>query len=97
MTLDAEKRLDAIQQLKNSAMGFNLATHDLEIRGAGEFLGEEQSGQMQAIGFSLYMELLEAAVKSLKAGEEPSLELTMHQGPDVEFTYQCIYSRAICA
>ncbi|MGA2655497.1 MAG: transcription-repair coupling factor, partial [Gammaproteobacteria bacterium] len=69
MTADAVKRLDAISAAEELGMGFTLATHDLEIRGAGEFLGEEQSGHMQAIGFSLYMELLERAVTSLKNGE----------------------------
>jgi transcription-repair coupling factor (superfamily II helicase) len=69
MTADAVKRLDALAAVEALGMGFTLATHDLEIRGAGEFLGEEQSGQMQAIGFSLYMELLDRAVNSLKKGE----------------------------
>ncbi len=69
MTADAQKRLDAIAAVEELGMGFTLATHDLEIRGAGEFLGEEQSGHLQAIGFSLYMELLERAVTSLKNGE----------------------------
>jgi transcription-repair coupling factor (superfamily II helicase) len=84
LTSDAEKRLDAISKLEDLGAGFALATHDLEIRGAGEFLGEEQSGNMQEIGFSLYMELLERAVKSLKKGEkldlfkqEPSIEIDL--------------------
>ena len=80
---DAEKRLEAICQLEELGAGFQLATHDLEIRGAGELLGEEQSGQIEAVGFSLYMELLESAVKALKAGEEPSLEQALPQGPEV--------------
>jgi len=67
-TADAVKRLDAIASLEDLGAGFTLATHDLEIRGAGEFLGEQQSGDIQAIGFSLYLELLEQAVKTLKAG-----------------------------
>lgn len=68
---DAAKRLDAIAGMNELGAGFNLASHDLEIRGAGELLGEEQSGHIEAIGFSLYMELLEQAVKALKAGKEP--------------------------
>ena len=64
--------------------GFALATHDLEIRGAGELLGEDQSGQMETIGFSLYMELLENAVDALKAGREPSLEDLTSQQTEVE-------------
>ncbi|WP_145541140.1 transcription-repair coupling factor [Yersinia alsatica] len=80
MTTDAKKRLEAIASLEDLGAGFALATHDLEIRGAGELLGEDQSGQMTTIGFSLYMELLESAVDALKEGREPSLEdLTSNQ------------------
>ncbi len=80
MTKDAVKRLEALESLDNLGAGFILATHDLEIRGAGELLGSEQSGQIESIGFSLYMELLESAVKALKEGREPSLdELTQQQ------------------
>lgn len=80
MTKDAQKRLEALESLDNLGAGFLLATHDLEIRGAGELLGSEQSGQIESIGFSLYMDLLESAVKALKAGREPSLdELTQQQ------------------
>ncbi|RQM37625.1 transcription-repair coupling factor [Erwinia psidii] len=80
MTTDAHKRLEAIASLEDLGAGFALATHDLEIRGAGELLGEDQSGQMESIGFSLYMELLENAVDALKEGREPSLEdLTSNQ------------------
>ncbi|BDH46260.1 transcription-repair-coupling factor [Salmonella enterica subsp. enterica serovar Choleraesuis] len=74
MTTDAQKRLEAIASLEDLGAGFALATHDLEIRGAGELLGEDQSGQMETIGFSLYMEMLENAVDALKDGREPSLE-----------------------
>ncbi len=74
MTKDAKKRLAAIASLEDLGAGFTLATHDLEIRGAGELLGEEQSGQMSQIGFSLYMEMLDQAVTSLKEGKQPSLE-----------------------
>ena len=76
MTTDAKKRLEAIEQLEDLGVGFMLATHDLEIRGAGELLGEGQSGQIQHIGFTLYSELLERAIKSLRSGEsleEPDL------------------------
>jgi transcription-repair coupling factor (superfamily II helicase) len=84
MTGDAAKRLEAIESLEDLGAGFTLATHDLEIRGAGELLGEEQSGQIQEIGFSLYMELLDRAVRSLKAGAEPDLEKGMRAGPEIE-------------
>lgn len=84
MTSDAIKRLDAIASLEDLGAGFTLATHDLEIRGAGELLGEQQSGNMQAIGFSLYVELLEHAVKALKSGKEPSLEKPLHTGAEID-------------
>jgi len=80
MTKDAAKRLEAISQLEDLGAGFMLATHDLEIRGAGELLGDEQSGQIESIGFTLYMDMLEQAVQALKDGKEPSLEgLTRHR------------------
>ncbi|OAT75047.1 transcription-repair coupling factor [Mangrovibacter phragmitis] len=84
MTPDAQKRLEAIASLEDLGAGFALATHDLEIRGAGELLGEDQSGQMETVGFSLYMELLENAVDALKAGREPSLEDLTSQQTEVE-------------
>ena len=74
MTKDARKRLEAIGALEDLGAGFMLATQDLEIRGAGELLGDEQSGHISKIGFTLYMEMLEDAVKSLKEGREPSLD-----------------------
>ncbi|MEB4592118.1 transcription-repair coupling factor [Candidatus Thiothrix sp. Deng01] len=73
MTPDAVKRLEAIESLEDLGVGFTLATHDLEIRGAGELLGEGQSGQIQEIGFNLYNDLLERAVKALKSGKVPEL------------------------
>ena len=75
LTDDAKKRLDAIESLEDLGVGFTLATHDLEIRGAGELLGENQSGQITEIGFSLYSELLEKAVESLKKGESSNVPL----------------------
>ncbi len=84
MTTDAQKRLEAIASLEDLGAGFALATHDSEIRGAGELLGEDQSGSMETIGFSLYMELLENAVDALKAGREPSLEDLTSQQTEVE-------------
>ena len=70
----ARKRLEAIQAMEELGSGFYLAMHDLEIRGAGEVLGDSQSGQMQEVGFGMYIEMLNAAVRSLKAGREPDLE-----------------------
>jgi transcription-repair coupling factor (superfamily II helicase) len=83
MTADAVKRLEAIDSLEDLGSGFTLATHDLEIRGAGELLGDEQSGQIQEIGFSLYTELLGRAVESLRAGEEPNLDTPLDSGVDI--------------
>ena len=73
ITPQAQKRLDAIQLLEDLGAGFHLAMHDLEIRGAGELLGDSQSGEMQEIGFTLYSDMLNHAVKQLKAGKEPDL------------------------
>lgn len=74
ITSDAQKRLEAIATFDDLGIGFTLATHDLEIRGAGELLGEEQSGDMQEVGFTLYMDLLSRAVDALKSGIEPDYE-----------------------
>jgi transcription-repair coupling factor (superfamily II helicase) len=73
ITTNAKKRLEAIQAMEELGSGFYLAMHDLEIRGAGEVLGENQSGDMHEIGFNLYCTMLDLAVKSLKAGKEPDL------------------------
>ncbi|MEK6219987.1 MAG: transcription-repair coupling factor [Psychrobacter cryohalolentis] len=70
---DAKRRLHAIERANTLGAGFMLASEDLEIRGAGEILGKQQSGNMQAIGFSLYMDMLERATKAIKAGKEPDL------------------------
>jgi len=83
LTKDAEKRLEAISAAQDLGAGFMLATHDLEIRGAGELLGEEQSGQIETIGFTLYMEMLEQAVKAMKSGKTPSDDLSFNQGAEV--------------
>ena len=80
----AKKRLEAIVDLEALGSGFLLATHDLEIRGAGELLGEEQSGHIHTVGFSLYMELLEEAVQALKSGEEPQGEKSLHKEPEID-------------
>ena len=84
ITADAKKRLDAISSMDELGAGFTLATHDLEIRGAGELLGEEQSGQMTEVGFSLYTELLERAVQSIKQGKLPDVDAAEYRGADVE-------------
>ncbi|TCD23895.1 transcription-repair coupling factor [Pseudomonas sp. IC_126] len=83
MTPDAEKRLEAIANSQDLGAGFVLATHDLEIRGAGELLGDGQSGQIQAVGFTLYMEMLERAVKAIQKGEQPNLDQPLGGGPEI--------------
>ena len=85
MTSDARKRLQAIESLEELGVGFTLATHDLEIRGAGELLGEGQSGQITEIGFTLYAELLERAVKSLKSNQPIDFESPLMRASEVDF------------
>ncbi len=84
MSADAKKRLEAIGNLEDLGAGFMLATHDLEIRGTGEILGQEQSGQMESIGFSLYIDMLKQAVKDLKLGKTPNLDQPIQQQTDIE-------------
>ncbi|MDT0594168.1 transcription-repair coupling factor [Glaciecola petra] len=91
MTKDATKRLEAIASLEDLGAGFALATHDLEIRGAGELLGDDQSGQINTVGFNLYMEMLEAAVEALKEGKEPSLTDTLGKQTEVELRIPALF------
>ena len=84
ITADAIKRLEAIESLEELGAGFTLATHDLEIRGAGELLGDDQSGQIHEVGFSLYSELLERAVASLKSGKPVDLDAPLDHGPEID-------------
>jgi transcription-repair coupling factor (superfamily II helicase) len=84
ITADAQKRLEALASLEELGAGFTLATHDLEIRGAGELLGDEQSGQIQEIGFGLYTELLDRAVRALKSGKIPDFDLSSEHETEVE-------------
>ena len=84
MTPSARRRLEAIASLECLGVGFALATHDLEIRGAGELLGEGQSGQINAIGYSMYTRLLERATKSLKKGEHIPLNRPLTDGPEID-------------
>lgn len=91
---DSVKRLDAIVSLEDLGAGFTLATHDLEIRGAGELLGEEQSGNMHAIGFDLFMEMLERAVNDLKSGKTPELQAPIKEGPDIDLRMSTVIPEA---
>jgi transcription-repair coupling factor (superfamily II helicase) len=77
MTKDALKRLEAIESLEDLGAGFTLATHDIEIRGAGELLGSGQSGQMHEVGYRYYMQLLDRAVEAIRQGREPALDAPM--------------------
>jgi transcription-repair coupling factor (superfamily II helicase) len=81
---DAAKRLEAIESMEELGAGFVLATHDLEIRGAGELLGEQQSGQMTEIGLAMYLDMLDHAVKALKDGREPALDKPLVAATEVE-------------
>lgn len=90
ITSDAVKRLEALTSIEDLGAGFLLATHDLEIRGAGELLGQEQSGKMHSIGFNLYMEMLEKAVESLKQGKEPDILQPFDVGPEIELRIKAI-------
>ncbi|MEM1111091.1 MAG: transcription-repair coupling factor [Pseudomonadota bacterium] len=83
ITSEAGKRLDAIEAAGDLGAGYLLATHDLEIRGAGELLGDEQSGQIHSVGFSLYMDMLQRAVDSLKRGEIPDIDAPLDQGTEI--------------
>ncbi len=94
MTEDAKKRLEAIESLEDLGAGFTLSTHDLEIRGAGELLGEEQSGQIQEIGFTLYMDLLERAVDALKAGRTPELDRPLDHGAEIDLAIPALLPEA---
>ena len=84
MSADAMKRLDAFGSSGELGAGFMLSSHDMEIRGAGELLGDEQSGQIQEIGFTLYSELLERAIKALQSGKQPELDTPFDSGPEVD-------------
>jgi transcription-repair coupling factor (superfamily II helicase) len=84
LSQDAVKRLEAIESLEDLGAGFVLATHDLEIRGAGELLGESQSGELTEVGLTMYLDMLEQAVKALKEGKEPALDRPLASTAEVE-------------
>ncbi|MEQ5802475.1 transcription-repair coupling factor [Halomonas sp. H10-9-1] len=86
MTRDAIKRLEAIGAAEELGAGFTLASHDMEIRGAGELLGDEQSGQIEAIGYGLYMEMLDRAVAAIRAGKTPNIEAPLDEGVEISLT-----------
>ena len=94
---DAAKRLEAIESMEELGAGFVLATHDLEIRGAGELLGEQQSGQMTEVGLSLYLDMLDHAVKALKEGREPVLDQPLAAATEVELRLPAFLPEAYVA
>lgn len=90
ITRDAVKRLSAIESSAELGAGFTLSSHDMEIRGAGELLGDEQSGQIQEIGFSLYTELLERAIKALQSGNQPELDYSPDESIEIKLQLSAI-------
>jgi transcription-repair coupling factor (superfamily II helicase) len=94
---NAIKRLEAIQMMEELGSGFYLAMHDLEIRGAGEVLGESQSGEMQEVGFSLYARMLDRAVRSLKAGKAPEVDGTIDVTTEVNLHVPALLPASYCS
>ncbi len=95
--MQAKKRLEAIQMMEELGSGFYLAMHDLEIRGAGEVLGEQQSGEIQEIGFSLYARMLERAVRKLKAGKAPELDDSIDVSTEVNLHVPALLPASYCS
>jgi transcription-repair coupling factor (superfamily II helicase) len=96
LSKQAQRRLDAIQQMEELGSGFYLAMHDLEIRGAGEVLGENQSGEMQEIGFQLYSDMLNEAVRSLKNGKEPDLAAPLSSTTEINLHAPALLPSDFC-
>ena len=97
VSADARKRLEAIQMMEELGSGFYLAMHDLEIRGAGEVLGDSQSGEMQEIGFGMYTEMLSSAVRSLRAGKEPDLDAPLAITTEINLHATAVLPENYCA
>jgi transcription-repair coupling factor (superfamily II helicase) len=97
ITANAKKRLEAIQAMEELGAGFYLAMHDLEIRGTGEILGDSQSGNIQEVGFSMYNEMLNEAVRALKAGEEPDLDAPFNLACEVNLHAPALLPSDYCA
>ncbi|CAG2130220.1 transcription-repair coupling factor [Cupriavidus plantarum] len=97
LTKQAQRRLEAIQQMEELGSGFYLAMHDLEIRGAGEVLGDKQSGEIHEIGFQLYTDMLNAAVKALKAGKEPDLMAPLQATTEINLGTPALLPNDYCA
>ena len=97
LSAQAGKRLEAIQMMEDLGSGFYLAMHDLEIRGAGEVLGESQSGEMQEVGFQLYADMLRAAVSALKAGREPDLSAPLGVATEINLHVPALLPATYCS
>ncbi len=97
LTKNAQKRLEAIQMMEELGSGFYLAMHDLEIRGAGEILGEQQSGEMQEVGFSLYARMLDKAVRSLRAGKAVDMEGSVDISTEVNLHVPALLPADYCS
>ena len=97
LSAQAKKRLEAIQMMEDLGAGFFLAMHDLEIRGAGEVLGESQSGEMQEVGFQLYADMLRAAVSALKAGREPDLSAPLGVATEINLHVPSLLPERYCS
>ena len=96
LTSNAKKRLEAIQLMEDLGAGYHLAMHDLEIRGAGELLGDNQSGQMHEIGFNLYIDMLNNAIKQLKKGEKLDLESPITLNKEINLHTPTILTQTYC-
>jgi len=96
LTKLAQRRLDAIRQMEELGSGFFLAMHDLEIRGAGEILGEHQSGEMQEVGFQMYSDMLQEAVRALKNGEEPDFDAPLHAATEINLHTPALLPEEYC-
>jgi transcription-repair coupling factor (superfamily II helicase) len=94
---NAIKRLEAIQMMEELGSGFYLAMHDLEIRGAGEILGEQQSGEIQEVGFSLYARMLDRAVRAMKAGRAADFDQTLDLATEVNLHVPALLPAAYCS
>ncbi len=97
MGIQAKKRLEAIQMMEELGSGFYLAMHDLEIRGAGEILGEQQSGEIQEVGFSLYARMLERAVRKLKGGKVPEMDDSIDVSTEVNLHVPALLPASYCS
>ena len=96
LTKQAERRLEAIQQMEELGSGFYLAMHDLEIRGAGEVLGDNQSGEMHEIGFQMYSDMLNEAVRALKNGKEPDLAAPLATTTEINLHIPALLPNEYC-